>query len=484
MLDFCLTFKITQKMSKEYYLGIDVSKGYSDFIILNGRSDIVEDFFQLDDTVEGHLALKNVLNKHYISEPDIVIYCGVESTGGYENNWYNFLIELSYELNLKVVRLNPVVIKGISKASLNRTITDETSATNIATYLICYKGKIDYQVGDSHSSFQDARGIYVYQKLLIKQGAQLKNQLQMLIYKSTPELVSLCTRGVPVWLLRLLEKYPTAKEITKAGIDKLVRINGISKKRAESVLALVSKNRNQSSFTQSHVIKTTVQEILHKMEKVEEEKKYLSKHFAKHPIVKLLTSIRGIGTDSAISIMLEIEDIDRFSTVKKLVAFFGINPEFRQSGDGTYGNHMSKKGRKALRPVLYMCGLAAYNWDPMMRQLYKRYREMGKCHDFAIGVLMHKLLRIIYGVLKSGKPYDVTIDALNREKALDKQSNIEERTKQQVVNNREKKRRYLKTEDPLNAPITGRKARKIKELATSLSTKSAMVQDHHQPVQK
>lgn len=471
-------------MSKEYYLGIDVSKGYSDFILLTDRSEIAEEFFQLDDTVEGHLALKNILKQHYISEPDLMIFCGLESTGGYENNWYEYLLELSNDLNLKIARLNPLVIKGVSKASLNRTITDETSAMNIATYLISYKGKIEYQTAHSYISFQDARSIYVLQRLLIKQGAQLKNQVQIHIYKSTPEFVSLCNRGIPLWLLRVLVKYPTAKEIRKAGVDKLVKIKGISVKRAESIFALASKNENRASSYVAHVIKTTIEEILHKMEKVEEQRKYLSKQYSNHPTVKLLTSIKGIGIDSAISILFEIEDINRFSTVKKLVAFFGINPEFKQSGDGTYGNHMSKKGRKPLRPVLYMCAFGASNWDPMMKQLYTRYREMGKCHDFALGVLMHKLLRIIYGVLKSEKPYDITIDQANKEQSEEKQLCIMERKKQQIINNRNKKRRYIAIEDPLTAPISGRKARKLKELVTSLSTESAMVQDHHQLLQK
>lgn len=41
-------------MSTNYYLGIDVSKGYADFTILNQKKEVVEDNFQLDDTFEGH----------------------------------------------------------------------------------------------------------------------------------------------------------------------------------------------------------------------------------------------------------------------------------------------------------------------------------------------------------------------------------------------------------------------------------------------
>ncbi len=59
----------------------------------------------------------------------------------------------------------------------------------------------------------------------------------------------------------------------------------------------------------------------------------------------LLTSITGIGDQSAVEIVVEIEDINRFESAKKLGAYFGTHPMFKQSGDGTWGNHMSKKGR-------------------------------------------------------------------------------------------------------------------------------------------
>ena len=37
-----------------YYLGIDVSKGYADFVIINDKKKTVLDNFQLDDTFDGH----------------------------------------------------------------------------------------------------------------------------------------------------------------------------------------------------------------------------------------------------------------------------------------------------------------------------------------------------------------------------------------------------------------------------------------------
>ena len=46
-------------MQEKAYLGIDVSKGYADFVLLDSQCLVLEDFFQLNDTFEGRNELKS-----------------------------------------------------------------------------------------------------------------------------------------------------------------------------------------------------------------------------------------------------------------------------------------------------------------------------------------------------------------------------------------------------------------------------------------
>ena len=48
-----------------FYLGIDVSKGYADFIILNSQKQVVVENFQLDDTFDGHCLLFELLSRFF-----------------------------------------------------------------------------------------------------------------------------------------------------------------------------------------------------------------------------------------------------------------------------------------------------------------------------------------------------------------------------------------------------------------------------------
>ena len=105
-----------------------MSKGYADFVIFDDKKQPVEKNFQIDDTFDGHCHLYERLWKFFNKHPESIINAAVESTGGYENNWYNTLIKFQGTLNLRTARLNPLGVSANSKADLKRNITDKISA--------------------------------------------------------------------------------------------------------------------------------------------------------------------------------------------------------------------------------------------------------------------------------------------------------------------------------------------------------------------
>lgn len=113
---------------KSFYLGIDVSKGYADFMIIDEKKQTVIQNFQLDDTFSSHNRLHEILQQFLAQHPKSTLYAAMESTGGYENNWYNTLTKFQATLNIKTARLNPLAVMHNSKADLKRNKTDKISA--------------------------------------------------------------------------------------------------------------------------------------------------------------------------------------------------------------------------------------------------------------------------------------------------------------------------------------------------------------------
>jgi transposase len=138
---------------KKGFLGLDVSKGYCDFCLMDESGKELEKIFQLDDSRKGHDKLKaglsRLLKKHKLDQID----CGLESTGGYEDHWYDSLLEWGKELPLRVARLNPSVVKNSALAELRPDTTDGMSARNIATYMRRYSDQVNFDVRSNEFTF-------------------------------------------------------------------------------------------------------------------------------------------------------------------------------------------------------------------------------------------------------------------------------------------------------------------------------------------
>jgi transposase len=443
---------------KTFYLGIDASKGYADFIVLNDQKKVVLESFQLDDTFEGHCFLYELLMKFLTDHPESIIYAAVESTGGYENNWYNALLAFQGTLPLQTARLNPLGVYHNSKADLKRNVTDKISAQSVAEYMIAHPEKVTYQAQDPLASLRKQWG---FVKMLTKQSTQLLNQLESLLYSANPEILAYCKDGVPGWVLKLLVKYPTAANLAKAKVSSLARLPYVSLDKAETIV--LAAKRSVASATDEvtqQLIVATVKQIIHLKKTIKAQTEIMAKA-CYVPEVDLLKTFSGIGDYSAIGLILNIQCVKRFKTVKKLASFFGLHPELKVSGDGVAVVRMSKKGRTEPRQILFMVAMTAITTNPLISEIYQQHVQQGMEKMAAIGLCMHKILRVIYGMLKSNSPFDLEIDRRNRQKSV-----------QKIKSKRENKIRRYQGYDP-NAPISRRQNIKRMEQKQSQSDNNA-----------
>lgn len=122
----------------------------------------------------------------------------------------------------------------------------------------------------------------------------------------------------------------------------------------------------------------------------------------------LLNSIPGISDRTSSRLLAEIRDILAFETVEQLVAYVGLNPRLRQSGKYRGQVKISKLGNAALRAALFMPARQAKRSNPLVHALVRRMTAQGHCANAITVAVMRKLLHYVYGVLKSGQPFDPT----------------------------------------------------------------------------
>lgn len=122
-----------------------------------------------------------------------------------------------------------------------------------------------------------------------------------------------------------------------------------------------------------------------------------------------LTTIQGIGLQSAATYRAFIQDIDRFPTVAKFRLWCGIVPRSKQSGDGeAKGMSLTNAGPNLVKATLYLNAEVARQWDVQIAAIYhKQMVDYGKHHIQAVCACASHLASRIYALLKEQRPYQL-----------------------------------------------------------------------------
>jgi len=146
-------------------------------------------------------------------------------------------------------------------------------------------------------------------------------------------------------------------------------------------------------------------------EQIDQLKHHIQDHLDQHPDLRhpkeLLTSIPGIADLTAGKLLAQIPNIRAFDDPRQLVAFAGLNPAQRQSGTSRRSKTpISKQGHACLRAALFMPAVSAKRHNPILHAFAQRLTDRGLCGLEVVVAVMRKLLHLIFGILKSGHPFD------------------------------------------------------------------------------
>ncbi|WYX37245.1 IS110 family transposase [Achromobacter xylosoxidans] len=118
----------------------------------------------------------------------------------------------------------------------------------------------------------------------------------------------------------------------------------------------------------------------------------------------LLTGICGIGPINGAALTTLFSRVP-FASSDAAVAFCGLDPRPKESGRKVGRRRLSKQGDKAARTLLYNAASSAAR-TAHFKDYYATLRARGLPSTAALVVIARKLLRIAYGVWRTGQAFD------------------------------------------------------------------------------
>jgi hypothetical protein len=131
----------------------------------------------------------------------------------------------------------------------------------------------------------------------------------------------------------------------------------------------------------------------------------IAQYAIKDPLIRRLMTLPGVDLAVASGVAAAIGDIERFSGPQKLVAYVGLNPSVRQSGEGpAYHGRITKQGRGQARGMLVEAAWAAARSPGPLRAFYRKIAARRGQHIAAVATA-RKLAMIIWHMLTKETDY-------------------------------------------------------------------------------
>lgn len=377
-----------------YVVGIDISKYKHDCIFINeDTGEIVRNVFSFDNSRSGFNQFINVLKT---LDPKIKKKIGFESTGHYQNNLKIFL----ENEGLDFMELNALLVhKFKSSQTLRGVKTDKTDARLIAEYLckIEFKPypKVVYNI-------LALRSLCKRHFDLINERTKYLIRITNFLDRTFPELKPFLKGNVKSkTMMYLLHNYGIPSKIANMNIQSYnnLRKESYGKFSVAQFYQLKELAKNTIGFSYETDV-FEINSLLRNYDLIQEEISLVENEITTHisKIDSKIPTIKGIGLVSAATIIAEIEDISRFDSPDRLLAYAGLDPRLYQSGTQEFKGKMNKKGSVVLRRVLMNSAESILIFNPVFYEYYRKKRDEGKPHRVALSHLARKLVRLIYKI--------------------------------------------------------------------------------------
>lgn len=386
-----------------FYLGIDIGKNTHVASLVDDKKNVIFKAFSFSNSIDGAESLILKLEA-FKNELEV----GMEATGHYWLSLYSYLVEKNFTVRV----INPIQTDGWRQGiEIRKRKTDVIDSILIAD-LLRYGDFVETSL--SNEDYLSLRNLSRFRSYLISSIGDLKRKTIALLDQVFPEYASSFSNIFGKTSKEILSNFSTPSDFEDINSDDLnTFLESVSKKNYASKKIDELSKKASSSFginfcldSFSLQIKMLIEQISFIQNQVSDVENEIELLLEK--LNSPITTIPGIGSVNAATILGEIGDIKRFSNPSKLVAYAGLDASISQSGEyeATY-NHMSKRGSPYLRRALFQSALRAEFCDPVFSDYYQKKISEGKHHLVATNAVARKLCHTIFAVLTKDEPYQV-----------------------------------------------------------------------------
>lgn len=382
------------------FVGIDIASETHVVAGVDEKGEVILKATAFGEDAAGYAKLLELLAQG----GDVLI--ALEATGHYWKNLVATLLAGGFQVAL----LNPIRTRHFAEQDMKRAKTDAIDAVGIARFA-AQKRLTATRIPDAAT--EELRELVRHRDRLVQDFGDRVRQLHRLVDLGFPEFLRYIKSLDSELATCVLHEYPTAQAFQGISVKRLARLcyDGRHKVGPELAHALIEAAK--VSVGRHHAPAYRLQ-VRHACEDLDLLRRHIraldtdiNRTLGEHEVGTLLTSIDGIGTQTAARLISELGDPAEFRDASALASYVGVAPATNQSG-----KHQGQRasitpiGNARLRRALWMPTLTAVRKNPWLRAYYERLRARGKLPKVALIAAMRKLLIAVHWVASHRKPFD------------------------------------------------------------------------------
>jgi transposase len=332
------------------------------------------------------------------------ILIAMEATGHYWMCLYHELIRRGY----KCVVLNPVQTNARSRTRIRKTQTDPIDSLGIARFILTGDAKVT-RVPDENIA--ELRLLVRHRWRLVAARAGMVRYAHTLIDRVFPEYEGVFSKPfLPSGRALIREIGIAPADIVSREDEVRDVLHRASRGRlaTETIDQLIEKARQSIGIRQAESLVTQqLRDVFEYVETIERQRDRIEEELTSR-ITEMETPLLSLGIRPvlAATIHAESDPIADFPGPEQYVAYAGLDPSVRESGDSVRGrSKLSKRGSPLLRRALYLAAFSASRQHAYFQRYYQKQRRKGRSHQHGLVVVAHRLARVIWRLLTDNRSF-------------------------------------------------------------------------------
>jgi transposase len=381
------------------FAGIDIGKEAHTLAVLDEAERVVVRPTVCREDGAGYARRREALG------PPEEVMVVMEATGHY---WQNLCAVLVAE-GLAVAVLNPLRTHRFAGEDLPRAKTDALDAVALARFAV-QKRPAPTRLPDVAT--RELRELVRLRDRWVAAQATLLRQLHRVVDLGFPEFTQHVRTLDSALATTLLQAYPTAAAFRAATPGRVAALCYAGRHRVGRALADALRAAAATSVGQHHSaayqlqVRTLCEDLVVLWRRLRALEADIARTLDTHEVGRLLTTIDGIGPQTAARLLGELGDPAAFRDAAALASYVGVVPATTQSGKWHRARAgLAPIGHARLRAALWMPMLIAVRRNAWLRAFYERLLARGKPKKVALIAAMRKMLAAIYSVARSRQPF-------------------------------------------------------------------------------